>query len=54
MDNCAVPESVKHNFLAIEGRTPSEDLNFGFLTIRTSIVHTVCSPHHLRNIRERL
>jgi len=47
-----VPESVKHNFLAIEGRTPFKDLNFGFLTIRTSIVYTVCSPHHLHNIRE--
>jgi hypothetical protein len=47
-----VPESANHNFLAIEGRTPCEDPNFGFLTVRTSIVYTVCSPRHLCNIRE--
>jgi|SRR5882762_2062606 len=30
---------------------PFEDPKFGFLTVRTSIVYTVCSPCHLRNIR---
>ena len=43
-----MPESAKHNFPAIEGRMPFEDPNFGFLTVRTSIVYTVC------NIREIL
>ena len=47
---CAVPGSAKYNFEATEAREPFEDPNFGLLTVRTSIVYTVCSPRHLRNI----
>jgi hypothetical protein len=32
---CAVPECVLHNFRAIGGLGPFEDLNFVFLTVRT-------------------
>ena len=47
MDNCAVSNSVKHNLLVISGKGPFEDLNFGFVTMRTSIVYGICGTHHL-------